>query len=146
MAPSGWDLSCGRSWVLWAGWERRAALVRAGGRVGERGGRVLRQHRQGAVDRYFELRVAADGPVVRGDQDLGVGVDAVVLDRPAGIVEPGRVPGDGDVGAVDQFVAVAVDADHAAPGAGADDGAEAEAADGSGHDVAVRARELVGQR
>ncbi len=91
---------------LRAGREGRAALVRAGGRVGSGAGGFSASSARARSTRHLELRVAADGPVVRGDQHLGVGVDAVVLDRPAELVEPGRVARDGDVGAVDQLVAV----------------------------------------
>src|SRR5205807_9599957 len=74
-----------------------------------------------------------------------VRVDAVVLHAPAVGLERDRVPRHGDAGAVDQAL-VAFDADHAAPGAGADDRAQAEHLDRRRYDVAVGAGELVGHR
>ena len=135
-----------RAAVLRAGREGRAALDRAGGRVGERGrgfSSSSARARSTATSSWGSWPTAQSSGVM---QHLRVGVDAVVLHGPAELVEPGGVPRDGDPGAVDQAVAVAVDADHAAPGAGADHRAEAERLDRGGHDVAVRARELVGER
>src|ERR1700728_1244600 len=114
------------SWYYWsrAGREGRAALGRAGGRVGQRWPRGLLKQGERPVDGHLKLRGVGGGPVVRGDQHLGVRVDAVVLHRPAELGEPGRVARDRDPGAVDEAVARPVDADHAAPGAGADHRAE----------------------
>src|SRR5262249_9169132 len=89
----------------------------------------------GELDGGLQLRVPPGRPVVGGVQHLDVRVDAVVLHVPAVVGERECVPGHGDAGAVDQFL-VAVDADHAAPGAGADDRAEAGEADGGGDDGA----------
>src|SRR6185369_13951252 len=89
--------------------------------------------------------VAVGGPVLRGDVDLDVGIDAVVLYAPAGALEPQRVPRLGHGRAVDQRVAP-VDADHATPGASADDRADAVEREAGGDDVAVGAGVLVGHR
>ena len=74
-----------------------------------------------------------------------VGVGAVVLDAPADVVEPERELGLRGLGAVDQRVA-RPDADHAAPGARADQRADAHQLEAVREDVAVRARVLVGER
>src|SRR5690348_184256 len=85
------------------------------------------QGAEGQGDGLVELGVAGVGPVLGGVDDFDVGVDAVVLDVPAVAFEPHGVLRLGDARAVDEVVA-AVDADDAAPGAGADDGADAEGA------------------
>src|SRR5579875_3036563 len=51
-------------------------------------GRVLLERLEGRADAGLELRVPARPPVLGCDGDLDVRVDAVVLDRPAGAVEP----------------------------------------------------------
>lgn len=106
-----------------------------------RRGRLQRLQRQ--PHRLVELDVAAGRVVLGALDDLDVRVDAVVLDVPAVALQPEGVLGLGDERAVDQPVA-AVDADDAAPGAGADDGADAERLDRRVDDVAVGAGELVG--
>ncbi|OFA59558.1 hypothetical protein BEN35_02095 [Streptomyces fradiae] len=76
---------------------------------------------------------------------LDVRIDAVVLHAPAVTLHPGGVLGLGDARAVHQVV-TAVDADDAAPGAGADDRADAQRLDRGVDDVAVGAGELVRDR
>jgi hypothetical protein len=71
----------------------------SGGPPGRPGGPVGRGRRRPGLqrlehhpDRRLQLRVTVGGPVLRGDVDLDVGIDAVVLDAPAGALEPQRVP------------------------------------------------------
>src|SRR5699024_9174664 len=111
-----------RRWRL----RRRAGASALGGaearrrqRGRDRGGLLLQQ-RERLGDPAGQLRVLARDPGVRRQRHLDVRLHSVVLDRPVLALEPAGVLRLGDAGAVDQVVA-AVDADHAAPGAGADD-------------------------
>src|SRR6185437_4816782 len=79
------------------------------------------------------------------NEDLDVRIDAVVLHAPAEPVEPERELRHRHPGAIDKLVP-AFDANHSAPGPGADNRSDAERADRTGDDVAVRCRLLVRDR
>ena len=97
------------------------------------------------VERLGHLRVVAVAHVVRGDVDVVVGIGSVVLHGPADVDEPEREFRLGRDRAVDQAM-VGVDADDAAPGPLPDQRAEAVEFEAVAEDVAVGARELVGER
>src|SRR5699024_10978738 len=132
-----WSLVAGR-WSLVAGGAASAlggAEARRRQRGRDRGGLLLQQ-RERLGDPAGQLRVLARDPGVRRQRHLDVRLHAVVLDLPVLALEPAGVLRLGDAGAVDEVVA-AVDADHAAPGAGADDWPDLEGAGDGVHDVAV---------
>src|SRR6204780_4043727 len=125
-------------------WQRRSAPGRPGACVwGSHRGPLL-QGVQCEPDRCLQLGVPPRGPVVGRHDDLDVGGDAVVSYPPAVLLEPEGQSRYGDLRSVDQLILMVV-ADDAAPGPGADDGAEPEQAEGGGDDVAVGCRAFVGE-
>ena len=83
--------------------------------------------------------------ILRRIVDVDIGIGAVVLHRPADVREPERELGLSHRGAVDQRMA-RIDADHAAPGALADERADLHQLEAVREDVAVGAGVLVGER
>src|SRR5699024_11524682 len=74
-------------------------------------------------DGAIELRIVLCEELPGSVLDLDIRLDTEVLHPPVLALEPESIAGLGHLGAVDEFVA-AVDADHTAPGAPADDPAD----------------------
>src|SRR5699024_5621490 len=114
------------------GWELRrlgcGTLLQPGEHLGD-----------GAIELRIDLGEELPGSVL----DLDIGLDAEILHTPVLALEPERIAGLSHLGAVDEFVA-AVDADHTAPGAHADDRADPLGLDAGVDDVAVGTGELIG--
>src|SRR6266704_956907 len=92
-----------------------------------------------------ELRIAARCPIVRRDGHLDVRIHAVVLHRPADAGKPPGVLRLRHQGPIDQLV-LEVNAEHAAPGTGADHGRDAVGLQRLDHDVAAGTRISVRDR
>src|SRR5699024_10047968 len=99
------------------------------------GGGSLLQPGEHLGDGAIELRIVLGEELPGSVLDLDIGLDAEVLHTPVLALEPERIAGLGHLGAVDEFVA-AVDADHTAPGAHADDRADPLGLDAGVDDVA----------
>ena len=123
-------------------WQRRDGAVRTGVQPGRPQRRVLIKQLQHDPQSLSELRVLAGHPRLRWVEHLDIRVDAVVLHAPASLGEPERVARLRHRRAV--HPAPAVDADHAAPGARADDRSDGHLLERLVDDVAVATGVLVG--